>query len=264
MDKHETLRTIGFFSHLGNPDFEILKSRFQTNTAIQGTHILTAGLPVEGLYVLTQGEVLIVPKGGKKSIATISAPGMFGEMSLIQENEHASASVVANSSRVEFLFVEQQVFRELLNSNINISHAFYRGCSELISSRLRSNNATISMQLDAVERVMFEIEQQGILTKFISKTQNDISDTGSNIIGQLLEIVMDLTNAVKEESPDTQYMQSLIDRIEKLCLQESQNFDVISQQLDLVTQFFDNIRRIIHGEIPKEVRGDTRLLERQK
>lgn len=263
MDRDQCLREVGFFSHLGMPDFEVLKKIFSTETAIQGAEILKAGHPVPGLYVLTKGEVLIVPKGSKKHIASISPPGMFGEMTLIQENEHASASVIANSSQVEYLFVKQQDFRDLLNSNINISHAFYRGCAELISNRLRSNNTTISQQLDAVERVMYEIEQQGILTKFISKTQTDISDTGSNIIGELLDIVMEISSAVKADDPDTAYIQTLSDRIEKLCLQESQNFDVISQQLDLVTQFFDNIRRIIHGEIPKQVKGDTRLLDRQ-
>ena len=93
----------------------------------------------------------------------------------------------------------------------------------------------------------------------LGTTRNVLDHTGSNLISRLLDIIP-VIEGVIDKAPDVAPELAEVKRtIEKVLYSEGQNFDRLSQQLDQVLQHFANMKRLLSGEAPEEIRGDRRL-----
>ncbi len=256
------LKEIPIFKYLDQTETEILGEAFEICEAKKGEKILTFGLPVQGLYILLEGEVGVFTEASDTQLAKIVRGGCVGEMSLLEDGQRSSAHIIVTTETARLLFCEQHRFDELLKSSASVALSFYRGAAELVSKRLRNTNEAISKQLDMAQKIMGEMSQNSHLSQFLGKTRSSIDNTGSNMVGQLLGIVLEIDKVAKRVESEQAHLGEIGQKLEALVLTESQNFDVISQQMDLIMQFFNNMRRVLKGEAPQEIKGDLKLLTR--
>lgn len=241
-------KEIPIFKYFDRSAAETLTPGFSLQVVKKGERILTFGKVVPGIYIVVEGIFGVFTESAETALAKIERGGCFGEMSLIEEGQTSSANIDVISDEASLLFCERGKFMDYLASSESLAMSFYRGAAEMLSKRLRSTNDAISKQLDMAQSTMQQIYESNQLSQFLGKTRSTIDDTGSNMVGQLLSLVMELSDIGK--------------RIEGLVLVESQNFDVISQQMDLIMQFFENMRRVLKGEEALDLKGDVRLMEK--
>lgn len=106
-------------------------------TAPAGTTVLREGEQGDGLYMLTGGTVDIVktaPGGGAQVIATLDAPTLLGEMSLLTDRPH-SASVRA-ATDCEFWVLTRPQFLRLLESESLAAYKVVLTIAEVLARRL--------------------------------------------------------------------------------------------------------------------------------
>lgn len=107
-----------------------------TTSANPGNTVLREGDRPQGLFVLVQGtvEVLKEADGGGEIIATIDAPTVLGEMSLILAREH-SATVRAKTG-CEFRLLTRAQFERLINEDSLGAYKVVLTLAEVIAKRL--------------------------------------------------------------------------------------------------------------------------------
>ena len=70
------------------------------------------------------------------------------------------------------------------------------------------------------------------------------------------------THEVIEDYPGSgKVLSGIKEKIESVVFAEGQNFDRLEQQLDHILQHFANLKIIVNGGIPREVRGDSTLFD---
>lgn len=92
----------------------------------------------QGLFVLVKGTVEILKHegrgGARQSIATVDAPAVIGEMSLLTEREH-SASVRAKTA-CHFRLLTRSQFDRLLKAENLAAYKIVRTLAEVVARRL--------------------------------------------------------------------------------------------------------------------------------
>ncbi len=114
---------------------------------LEGAQLVRHGEAARGAWVLREGRVeavIVVPGGGKTTVATLGPGSVFGEMSLI-ERGHYAATVVA-STNVDGWFVEAEAFRSLAAVRGAAALGLQRTLTQLLSEKLRAVNAKVRAQ----------------------------------------------------------------------------------------------------------------------
>src|SRR6478735_1086158 len=91
-----------------------LPQHFSWKQARQGDIILAYGKPVTGIFIIDAGEVAVTMPQLDSPVALLTSGQCFGEMSLIEDVETASATVSVHSAEVKLLFCAAADFKKIL------------------------------------------------------------------------------------------------------------------------------------------------------
>ena len=79
---NKDIKDIEIFSEIDASRHDAVRSLFSEQTFERGTEIISYGKPVDGLYLLDEGEVAISIPGFEGTLATLKEGMSFGELSL--------------------------------------------------------------------------------------------------------------------------------------------------------------------------------------
>ncbi len=238
---------------------EILEPQIRT----KGERLLTRGREVEGLYVIVEGLCEVSIPNMSAPLAVLSRGQCVGEMSLLlDEVEAASADVIVTSDDAKLFFCSATRFQDFLINVPGSAAAFYQGASYLLSTRLRLVNSRLSEQLAVGHNLITDFIKDSEVHLHLSETRSELSQTGDTVVGKLMQLVP-FIQGISKNFPDAQQeLEALQNKIEEIFLIDSQNFDRISQQLDLITQHFENLQRVANGGQAVPLRGDRSLFQK--
>ena len=256
-----SVQEIPIFKNLSPQDASLLSAKFKVLEYTKGQIVAEFGKPVEGIYIINEGKMEVQAEKFDTCLAVLEKGSCFGEMSLIEDIDLASANLVVQSDSVRLLYCSKQDFKILLNENPNIASSFYKGASELLSQRLRNTNKRVVDKLYQAYEVINNLIEKSNLLKYLGKTRKEIDDTGSKIVGGVFEILPILEDVIKQEPSKYGELEKATAKIEKILFNEAHNFDKISQELDIILQYFLNVCRFLKGEQLVNIRGDTHLFD---
>ena len=131
-----------------------------------GSTVFREGEEGSGLLLLLKGSVEVVkqgPNGLSQQLATVDAPSVLGEMSLVSERRH-SATVRATTD-CEFRVLGREEFLHLLERDNLAAHKLLGAIAEVLARRLRRMN-DIAMELLGRSDTPAPVEE---LTRFKEK-----------------------------------------------------------------------------------------------
>lgn len=232
-----------------------LKTLFTEIEKSEGDELLTHSDEVDGLYIIVEGEIEIRLPQVETPIARLGNGSYFGEMSFLEGSKTASATVSICSPNAKLLFCERKVLEHLINKDSEFAQSFYESAALTLSNRLRLTNQKINTEINVGMSAVSKAMDEAHITRKIEQTRSDLEETGVNIIRNLQQVFPKL-----QTSPDIEdSIQKDLAQLQTLILLESQKFDRLSQQLDLIKQHMQNIKRVASGIEPLEVGGDDRL-----
>jgi CRP-like cAMP-binding protein len=160
-EKLAALTNLELFKPLNEDELALLGVRLAYAPFTGGEIVARAGTVAHCLFILTRGKVDVLAKskdgGPTKVVATIEAPGFFGEMGLMT-GEPRSADVVAHGD-VECYRLDKEAFERVLSQRPEIAEAMSKTLA-----RRRVELDAIREGLDAEARRAREAsEQQRIL-----------------------------------------------------------------------------------------------------
>jgi CRP/FNR family transcriptional regulator, cyclic AMP receptor protein len=112
---------------------QILKAMVPVK-AEAGTAVFKEGERPQGLMVLLEGTVEVIKEGGGETLATIDAPTVLGEISLLMEGPH-TASVRAKTA-CEFSLLTSTQFHRLLREENLAAYKVIAILAEVLARRL--------------------------------------------------------------------------------------------------------------------------------
>lgn len=261
---HMEFREIPIFQFFEAEARNELRSICTTMEKKLGDAILSIGKEVPGLYILADGEITISAPHFQMPLATLGRGQCIGEMSLIEDVNVASATASVSSPSATLVFCSASDFRNFLQKFPGSSAAFYRGAAKLLSSRLRHTDAILNQQIEIGTNLIVKIINNSKVNLRLNETKAGVNDTGERVISRLMHVLPKL-DQIQQKSPD---VASLIDELrhelEEIFLVDAQNFDRMSQQLDLIIQHFDNLKRVANGGTAIPIRGDVSLFGQQE
>jgi CRP-like cAMP-binding protein len=263
MEYRLKLSDLPFFSFVTPSFSKKMATAFTVVKKKAGDTILKYGENVPGLYIIAEGKVDVFARHSDIIIASLESGSTFGEMSLI-ENESSSATLKASSERLTLLLCKREVFTRLLSEDFVFAAAFYKGASEILSSRLRNTNLRIETEMDKGRAVIQNmVDKEGVFAK-LGYTQFSLNDTGETMISKLAEL-LPLLEKIKKEIPEVpESLENIRNTIKQVLTVDSQSFDLISQQMDQINQYLINIQRIMSGLDIHEVKGDKNIFHIDK
>lgn len=239
-----------------------LPSHFTWKQAQERDVILSYGKPVPGIFIIASGEVAVTIPNVDSPLALLTSGQCIGEMSLVEEVETASATVVVHSAEARLLFCSVTDFKKLLLNMPGCAYAFYKGAALLLSSRLRQVNSKMNEELSNVHLMISEAIKNSQVPRQLTETMSEVNQTGNNVVTKLMQVMpmlIELQTKFPTAKSDIEKLQQVL---EDVFLIDSQNFDRISQQLDLIFQQFENIKRVANGGIAIPLAGDRNLFKK--
>lgn len=122
------------------------------------TVVFRAGEPAKGLFIFLRGTVDIVKQGqngAEHVIATIEAPTVVGEMSLVTERAHSAT--MRTRTDCEFLLLGKSAFLELLREERLAAYKVLATIAEVLARRLQRMDEKVmalsTQQAPAVEEL---------------------------------------------------------------------------------------------------------------
>lgn len=112
---------------------QILKATM-TVKADAGVVVFKEGERPQGLMVLLDGTVEVLKKGGSQALATLTAPAVLGEISLLTEGPH-TATVRAKTA-CEFSLLTTTQFQRLLREESLAAYKVIAILAEVLARRL--------------------------------------------------------------------------------------------------------------------------------
>lgn len=138
MNLEKFLSTVKVFSKLDQDKLRMLSEHVQILNFDKDKIIVAQGVPGEYLWIIHQGSVKIfreINGKGKKILATLSPPDIFGEISLISKKP-TNAEVRADEPSV-VLRIPGEVVMTLLKKNLSANAAFSRTSIERLTDNAR-------------------------------------------------------------------------------------------------------------------------------
>jgi len=106
--------------------------------------VFKEGSAGDSLYIVKTGSVRVtrLESGGEKVLAILREGDHFGEIALV-DNQPRSASIVANEE-TELIQIKDADFRKLLEEDSGLALKFYKTFAEVLASRLRNTNESLT------------------------------------------------------------------------------------------------------------------------
>ncbi len=255
------IREIPLFKFFDVTARQALVARFSRHVMAEGQSILTYGMPVPGIYIVVEGKVKISIPDVKDPLAVLERGQCFGEMSLIEEVEYASADATVMTESAKLLFCSIVDFRKNFEEFPGSSDAFYRSSAILLSLRLRQTTQLLNKELSAGQSLLKTLITDPVTGNKITQTKNNVEKTGHTVVNKLMDVIPLLEAIIRKYPVAEQDLNKLRQKIEDVFLVDSQEFDRITQQLGQIEQHFDNIRRVANGGDSLPLAGDRNLFQ---
>ena len=122
----------------------------QPRSVPAGNVVISEGAEGSGLFLLLKGSVEVIkqgPNGQTQRLATVEAPSVLGEMSLVSERRHSAT--VRTTTDAEFRVLGREDFLRLLERDNLAAHKLVGAIAEVLARRLRRMN---EMTMDLLGR----------------------------------------------------------------------------------------------------------------
>ena len=154
MEKTEFLKDTVIFKDLTT--FEIIKVNKVTKTRNYKSDevIFNEGAIGDSLYIVKAGSVRVtkIEDGNEEKVLAILNPGdHFGEIALVDKHPR-SATVIANEE-AELIQIQAEDFNKLLESDREIALKFYKSFVQVLCSRLRDTNESLTFSRTMLESI---------------------------------------------------------------------------------------------------------------
>lgn len=137
-------KVLFIFGQLTDADVSRLARIGRRQRVAAQTVLIREGVPVESLYIVLEGEVLVSRRG--KAIARLGAGEVAGEMSFIDARP-PSATVSAATDAVLYAVATSDLSREL-DQNVPFAARFYKAIATFLSDRVREASASAEARFD--------------------------------------------------------------------------------------------------------------------
>ena len=137
----KSLQAIPLFKSLSKKDISVLMTHIHKRAYLAGEYIFYQGDPGFGLYLVSEGKVLISREsedGHKITLAVIQKGDFFGELALV-DNDKRSASAIAEIDS-ELYVIFKPDLDEFIEKYPKKGIKILQGISEITASRLRTLN----------------------------------------------------------------------------------------------------------------------------
>lgn len=255
------IANIEIFASLNDEKLKQIEGLFEERTYSRGDEILTFGEAVDGLYLVTSGSVEVLIPQYEGILATLTTGHSFGELSLFHPEDKASATVRVASDEAGFLYCEKGALVAALSADPEMAAGFYHGSALMMATRLKSTNNKISGEIaQTINDAIAQVDEITSSRK-LGVAQEDINTAGMSIVSGMTDIVKSLLLMKQSEEPvPASDIARLADSAKDIYYSEFQVFDRVSQQLQLLGQHLDNVKRILNQQEAEEIKGDKGLL----
>jgi CRP-like cAMP-binding protein len=132
-------KVLFIFGQLTDSDVDWLAAQGRRARLPRGSVLIREGVPVESLYIVLDGELVVVQEQTAREIARLGAGEIVGEMSFIDARP-PSATVRALTDVVVYT-VSKQRLQLGLDENVGFAARFYRAVATFLSDRVRKATA---------------------------------------------------------------------------------------------------------------------------
>jgi CRP-like cAMP-binding protein len=253
---------IEIFSRVADSRRDAICALFSSQQHTQGTLLIRYGEPVDGLYLLEEGEVTVSIPGFKGVLATLRKGSSFGELSLFNANDSASATVTVSTDTARLNFCPRKALVAALAEDELLAAGFYHGSAMLVAERLRTTNQKISGEISKSIKTAGALIEEISTSGNLGFTQNEIRTAGSQIVSGMTEILKRLlVMQGSGEAVSPEDIGELADRAKKIYYSEFQVFEKVHTQLQVLGSHLENVTRILNQQETVEVEGDMSLLD---
>jgi CRP-like cAMP-binding protein len=148
------------FGQLTDADVSRLAKLGRRQRMPKGTLLIREGVPVETLYIVLQGELVVTQGPERRQVAKLEAGEVVGEMSFIDARP-PSATVSAEADTVVYA-VDKARLQQELEANPLLGARFYKAIATFLSDRVRAamgSGADAPGELD--ENVLDNLDRAG-------------------------------------------------------------------------------------------------------
>jgi len=258
----QDLKSMEIFSKIDDSGLEKVRSLFSSEPQQQGTPIIRHGEPVGGLYIVEEGEVAVSLPGFEGVLATLGAGKSFGELSLFNDADTASATVTVSSATAVLSFCSRNTLNQALSEDLALATGFYYGSALLVADRLRSTNLKISGEIAKSMRMARTLIEEISTSGNLGFAQQQIETAGTNIVSGMTDILKQLL-VMKQSGEDIPHTEitELADMAKNIYYSEFQVFEKVHEQLKILGQHLDNVNRILTQQEVLDVEEDMSLLD---
>jgi len=129
-------KVLFFLRELNQGDVDWLIQVGKRQDISSGTILIWENKPVETLYVMLQGTVVVsIAAMGNKEIARLRSGDIVGEMSFVEAR--LPSATVKTFERSIVLAIPREALAQKLGQDVGFAARFYRAMAILLSSRLR-------------------------------------------------------------------------------------------------------------------------------
>jgi CRP-like cAMP-binding protein len=148
------------FGQLSDSDVGWLAKAGRRQRMAAGTALIREGVPVDALYIVLQGEVLVMQGQQRRQVARLGIGEVVGEMSFI-DARLPSATVTAAEDSVVYAVPKARLEQELA-ANAAFAARFYRALAILLSDRVRNALGEVEGDPDELDaNVLDNVDRAG-------------------------------------------------------------------------------------------------------
>lgn len=256
------IQNIEIFSQIDESLEAAIRDLFSPISLEQGKVIIEYAQPVDGLYVLEKGEVSITIPGFSGVLATLGEGKSFGELSLFNVDDTASATVIVSSETAELNFCPRASLLEALSGDELLAAGFYHGSALLVAERLRTTNQKISGEIAKSMKMAGALIEEISTSGNLGFAQQELHEAGTNIISGMTDILKRLLLMKQSgEAISHEEIALLADSARDIYYSEFQVFEKVHSQLQTLGNHLDNVTRILSQQEVVEVEEDMALLD---
>jgi len=254
------IQGIEIFSTVDRDKLAQIEALFHAHSYEAGDEIARFVEPLDGLYLLVRGKVEISILGFDGIIATLEEGSSFGELSLFNPEDVATATVTVSSGEAEVLFCSRDALNLALGEDDELALSFYRASTLLVVERLKNTNQKISGEISKSVKMAARLIEEVSTAGNLGQTQDQLHTVGSTIVSSMTDIVKSLL-VMKESNRavDPVEISRLADKAKEFYYSDFPVFQSVSSQLKLIGQHLDNVNLILSHEQVQEVDEDMSL-----
>ncbi len=258
----QNIREIEIFSYVHESKQDKLEALFSAQSYKQGAIIIEHGQPVNGLYLIEKGQVEVSLPGFEGVLAILEEGRSFGEMSLFNDENLASATVSVKSQTAEMLFCPRDSLANALSEDQLLAAGFYRGSAQMMTDRLRTTNNKISGEISKSIKMAGSLINEVSSSGTLGFAQEEVLAAGSTIVSGMTQILKSLLVMKQSgESVSPEDIALLADNAKEIYYSEFQVFEKVNNQLKVLGQHLDNVTRILSQQDVLAVEEDTLLMD---